>query len=125
MRATPLLNPAKALLLCATLVVFQRFTVDSVLKDPTYHNIGRDVDIVELWSGVGTDVAAGAALGLQALPFDRDRVPGETEDAEDIASKVGFLRALGYVMRLKVGGLLHMAPVLIICICQLRQLQVP
>ena len=50
-------------------------------------------------------------LCLQALPFDKDRVPGETEDTEDITSRVGFLRALGYDMRLKIGGLLHMAPV--------------
>ena len=110
-KPTPVPNASAVFLLCTTLVLFDTYTVASVLKNPEYANIVRDVDIVELWSGVGTVVAAGAALGLQALPFDRDRVPGETEDTEDITSRVGFLRALGYIMRLKIGGLLHMAPV--------------
>ena len=104
------LNAYKVLLLCTSLVVFDQFTVESVLKDPLYSNCVRDLDVVELWSGVGTVVAAGAALGLQALSFDGDCVPGDAENAEDTTSRVGFLQALSYIMRLKIGGLLHMAP---------------
>ena len=38
-------------------------------------------------------------------------MPGETEADEDITSLRGFQKALSYVMRLKSGAYLHMAPV--------------
>jgi len=69
----------------------------------------RDLDVVELWSGVGS--VAKAAFGLKVAVFDKNRLPGETEATEDILTHVGFLLALSLVMRLRAGGLLTMAPV--------------
>lgn len=69
----------------------------------------RDLDVVELWSGVGS--VALAAFGLKVAVFDKNRLPGETEATEDILTHVGFLLALSLVMRLRAGGLLTMAPV--------------
>ena len=76
----------------------------------------RDMNVVEIWSGVGAIVAAAAAQGLQAAPFDKYRTPGVTdtqnaESTEDILSQVGFLRAVHLVTRLVEGGLLWLAPV--------------
>ena len=97
--------------LYTSLVLFGQFSVDSVLKSAHYSRLPRDLDVVELWSGVGTIVTAGLNHGLACLPFDKDRVPGETETEEDITSLKGFQKALSYVMRLKFGAYLHMAPV--------------
>lgn len=77
---------------------------------------GRDLDVVELWSGVGSIVSAAKAAGLAAAPFDKHRDHGVTDTAdpsttEDILLEAGFLRALGLVLRLRLGGLLWMAPV--------------
>jgi len=107
----PGLNSSAIVALYASLVLFGQFSVDSVLKSARYSRLPRDLDVVELWSGVGTVVAAGVSHGLVCLPFDKDRVPGETEAEEDITSLTGFQKALSYVMRLKSGAYLHMAPV--------------
>ena len=39
----------------------------------------RDLDIVELWSGVASVVRAARLDGLRAEPFDINRVPGRTD----------------------------------------------
>lgn len=104
-------DAASILKLCAKLVLFGVHTVDSVLADSLLAALPRDLDVVELWSGVGTVVAAAKALGCSAVPFDKDRIPGKTQQTEDITSLTGFQLATSYVMRLRVGGLLHMAPV--------------
>lgn len=57
-----------------------------VLSDPGYNKLPRDVDVVEIWSGVQTIVNAAKACQLNALPFDIARVPGESEHTEDITS---------------------------------------
>lgn len=105
----PGLNSSATTALNASLVVFG-LSVDSVLKSEQYSGRPRDLDVVELWSGAGTVVAAGLSHGLGCLPFDKDRVPGETEAEEDITTLKGFQKALSYVMRLKAGAYLHMAP---------------
>lgn len=106
----PGLNSSAIAALNASLVLFGQFCVDSVLSSEHYSGLPRDLDVVELWSGAGTVVAAGLSYGLGCLPFDKDRVPGETEREEDITSLRGFQKALSYVMRLKAGAYLHMAP---------------
>ena len=77
-RRAPVPNAIAVFQLCTTLAVFG-ISVSTVLEDPAFANIERNLDVVELWSGVGTVVAAGAARGLQGLPFDKDREPGVTE----------------------------------------------
>ena len=76
----------------------------------------RDLDVVELWSGVEAIVSAAKAAGFTAMPFDKFRIRGVTDtddpDAtEDILLEAGFRRALNLVLRLRPGGLLWMAPV--------------
>jgi len=88
-------------------------TVASVLDSACEQ---RDLDVVELWSGVEAIVSAAKAAGLTAMPFDKFRISGVTDtdnpDAtEDILLEAGFRRALSLVLRLRPGGLLWMAPV--------------
>ena len=75
----------------------------------------QDLDVVELWCGVGSIVRAAKEAGLAAEGFDLQRVPGETDLqsgalCEDITCKAGFLRALALVLRVRPGGLVWMAP---------------
>jgi hypothetical protein len=76
----------------------------------------RDLDIVELWSGVASVVRAARLDGLRAEPFDINRVPGRTDSevphvTENIIQKAGFMNALNLVLRVRKGGLVWMAPV--------------
>jgi hypothetical protein len=88
-------------------------TVRDVMTDPSLSDLQRDVDVVELWSGVGSIVAA--AQEYKALPFDIARCPGVTDvagpETEDITCQLGFEKAMKYVFRLRPSGLLFMAPV--------------
>ena len=86
------------------------FTVASVLSDPAFTNLPRNLDAVELWSGVHSIGPPCRECGLRALPFDKCR-QGVSGDSEDILTRNGFLNALQLVMRLVVGGLLWQAPV--------------
>ena len=86
-------------------------TVKSILEANDLRD--RDLDVVELWSGVGSIVKA--AQTHAAVPFDINRRPGVTDvegpGNEDITSPAGFNKALDYVLRLRPSGLLFMAPV--------------
>ena len=68
----------------------------------------RDLDVGELWSGVGNVAAAARDNGHSAAEFDLDRVPGYTNvpgpSNEDITTEAGFLKALGLVLRLRPAG---------------------
>ena len=94
-------------LVVARAMVFGR-DLDSVLQGATGE---RDLDVVELWSGVGSVVSAATRSGFEAVPFDKFRTAGETENNEDILTESGFALALSLVLRLRPGGLLIMAPV--------------
>ena len=88
-------------------------TVSSVLDNASEE---RDLDVVELWSGVEAIVSAARVAGFRAEPFDKFRIPGVTDTAdpditEDILLEAGFRKALSLVLRLRPGGLLWMAPV--------------
>ena len=74
--------------LCATFTLFGDFTVDKVLADVAWMSMQRDLDVVELWSGVQSIVNAALKKGLQAVPYDKGRVPGETDVKEDITSSI-------------------------------------
>ena len=95
--------------------LFGIYTVYDVLRDPSFAALPRDLDVVELWSGVGSLVSAAKASGLQAEGFDIIRVKGVTdvpgEGNEDILTVFGFRKALSLVFRLKPGGLVWCAPV--------------
>ena len=86
-------------------------TVESVLADSTLSSCKRDLDLVELWSGVGNLTKAAAQAGHKAECFDIGRIPGVTDnpqnpECEDICTENGFRRALHLVLRLRPQGLL-------------------
>ena len=64
------------------------------------------VDVVELWCGVGSIVAAPTATGYVVRQFDIHRV-----HAEDLLSSCGFVSTVRCVLAIRTGGLLWMAPV--------------
>ena len=47
-KPSPVAEASVVFLLRSTLVLFDSYTVASVLKDPAYSNIVRDVDVVDL-----------------------------------------------------------------------------
>ena len=55
-----------------------------VLADPEFADLPRDLDVVELWSGVGNIVAAALKRNMKAVPFDKNRKPLDTVISEDI-----------------------------------------
>ena len=93
------------------LVMFGEWTVAMVKDDK---KTKRDLDVVELWSGVGLIAGAARDIGHEAAEFDIMRIPGHTNVAgprlEDITTNNGFNKALHLVLRLRPGGLLWMAP---------------
>ena len=95
------------------LTVFGLSVEDAVQK---YGDVERNLDVVELWSGVGSVATAAQEAGFAEQPFDTSRVPGLTDSegprvTENILLESGFLRALKLTLRLRVAGLLWMAPV--------------
>ena len=98
----------------AALVLFG-CTVASVLSDPTFNGLPRDLKVVEIFSGVGSVAAAATASGLSSQPFDKFRIEGRTNipgpSCEDLTVKAGFVNAVKLVMQLALGGLLWLAPV--------------
>ena len=100
----PIGQRKSAAMLC-TIALFG-LTVSSILQDPSWLFTTRDLDVVELWSGVGSITAAARQANLAAQDFDILNNP-----AQDVTIQQGFLLAVRLVMRLKVKGLLTMAPV--------------
>ncbi len=84
------------------------------LESEGLHSCCRDLDVVELWSGVGSIACAGRAHGNQCQEFDLERLPGVTDiqgpGQEDITTPLGFRKALELTQRLREGGLLWLAP---------------
>jgi hypothetical protein len=95
--------------------LFGNYTVAGVLDGAAQQAGNRDLDVVELWSGVGSVVAAAEGLGYRAHGFDIFRIPGLTDVpgpmCEDITLETGFVKATSHVLRLRPAGLLGMAPV--------------
>ena len=78
-------------------------TVASILEEADNSNITRDLDVVELWSGVGRVAGAGRARGYRVATFDI-----EDDPSQDLTTLDGFRKALRLVLRLVPGGLLWM-----------------
>ena len=89
--------------------------MSSVLNSVLWTTRPRDLDVVELWSGVESVVKEAQERGYYAKPFDLNRIPGSTDvpgrTSEDILTREGFERALDLVVRVREGGLAGMAPV--------------
>jgi len=78
-------------------------------------SITRDLDVTEVFAGAGRITQEARRLGLRAQAYDKARIPGVTDSGsdaltEDIVTKSGFERAVQLVLRLRVGGLLWLAP---------------
>jgi hypothetical protein len=82
------------------------WTVTSVLSNHKLVNLTRDLDVVELWCGVGSVVRAALQRGQRAVGFDKAK-----SQEQDLTTKDGFEAALSLVLRLVIGGLLWEAPV--------------
>lgn len=81
---------------------------EDVLSSTKFQPPARDLDCVELWSGVGAVCGAAKVAGFRSEAFDMNRL-GAVD--EDILTEFGFHKALALVLRLKPRGLLWMAPV--------------
>ncbi len=79
--------------------------VDATLRNPRFHNLNRDLDCVELFSGAATVATAAAGLGHASATFDKIN-----HDLQNICTADGFKLALTLTMRIKKGGLLWAAP---------------
>ena len=66
----------------------------------------RDLDVVELWAGKKAATFAAMREGLNCQTVEREDGPGQ-----DLTTEEGFWAAARAIMRLRIGGLLIMAPV--------------
>ena len=71
------------------------------LFDAKAQGILRDLDVVELWSGVGSIASAAQKAGYKVATVD-------LIFGEDLTTREGFEDAVNKVLRLKPGGLLSM-----------------
>ena len=101
--------PPAAWKLCQSFLV-HGLTVAAVLNSHEWMHLPRDLDCVEIFAGVGSIAAAAAEKGLRAAAYDKGRIPGVTEETEDILTLQGFRGAIALVMRLVSHGLLWLAP---------------
>ena len=101
--------PPAAWKLCQSLLV-HGLTVAAVLNSDEWMHVPRDLDCVEIFAGVGSIAAAAAEKGLRSATYDKNRIPGVTEQTEDITTLQGFRGAIALVLRLVSYGLLWLAP---------------
>ena len=71
--------------------------------------VERDVSVLEFWAGVGSVAGSAAERGLVTYAIEKDAAPHDAKF--DLLSAIGFLNAVALVLRLKIGGLLWLAPV--------------
>ena len=71
--------------------------------------VERDVSVLEFWAGVGSVAGSAAERGLVSHAIEKDAAPHDAKF--DLLSAIGFLHAVALVLRLKIGGLLWLAPV--------------
>ena len=71
------------------------------LFDAKAQGILRDLDVVELWSGVGSIASAAQKAGYKVATVD-------LKFGEDLTTQEGFEDAVNKVLRLKPGGILSM-----------------
>ena len=88
-----------------SIVIFDLCIAD-VLSNSCWEPLQRDLDVLEVWSGVASVQKAAASRGLTAAAIDIDYGVDH-----NLLSSIGFCAALRQTMRLRPGGLLAMAPV--------------
>ncbi|CAE7834952.1 unnamed protein product [Symbiodinium sp. CCMP2592] len=89
--------------------------LQAVLDWPGGADQDRQLDVFEIWSGVGSICAAAQKAGLAADAFELTRIPGVTDDpsnpaTEDLLCKAGFFRCLAKVLTVREKGLVWMGP---------------
>ena len=70
-----------------------------------WDDVDRDLDLCELWAGVGSVSKAAARRKLKTNCLDILLLPGD-----DVTTLTGFRKTLAVVQRLRPGGLLMMGP---------------
>lgn len=80
-----------------------------------FAHVARDLQAAEVFSGVGEVWGNAAKRRLPAAGFDKDRLPGVSDDpasrfCEDLCTATGLTNAMKLVARLVEGGLLWLAP---------------
>ena len=88
------------------LVIFG-FTVATILDSSQWGSLPRDLDLAELWAGVGHVALAGRQAGHVTRTFERN-----DDLADDLLTPDGFLRAVTLVMRAGSWAQLPPAPAL-------------
>ena len=101
--------PPAAWKLCHTFQV-HGLTVAAVLTSDEWTHVPRDLDCVAIFAGVGSSAATAAEKGLRSATYDILRIPGITEQTEDITTLQGFMGAIALVLRLVSHGRLWLAP---------------
>ena len=99
--------PLVAWKLCQTFLV-HGWTVVVVLSSDEWMHLPQDLDCVDIFAGVGS--ATAAEQGIRSATYDILRIPGITEQTEDITTLQGFRGAVALVLRLVLHGLLWLAP---------------
>lgn len=89
------------------------YTLQRALDE--FHSVPRTLDVLELWSGVGSIAKAAEAAGYASQAMDKLRVPGTTDSStsafsEDFECLHGFKNGLKAIMSLRERGLAWMAP---------------
>ena len=105
------------------------WTAASILQDKDFAAIPRDLDVAELFSGVGSTSHAALHLGHTSVSRDKFRELGKTNTrlrtSEDILTAPGFRNAAILVMRLCEKGLAWFAPVcaswVFLCVSQTKR----
>jgi hypothetical protein len=86
-------------------------SVASAAQDMT---VTRTLDVVEFFCGTGSIFGAAQREGFNAAGYDKNRVPGHTDQpgtqCEDITTADGFHNALRLAKQVRVGGLIWLAP---------------
>jgi hypothetical protein len=89
------------------------YTPEKAISDFGGSILDRDLDIVEMYSGVGSIHSAAVDRGLRSQAFDKHRVKDLTDRAggycEDVTSLDGFENAIRVVLRIRPGGMVTFA----------------
>lgn len=94
----------KQCLLLSLKLAFFGATLASVVEDPALSCGQRDLDVVEIFSEAKSIVHAAREKGFCAEAYDL------THGQDSVCARSGFWSVVRLVMRLKPGGLAHMAP---------------
>ena len=62
------------------------WTVSGVLQDVSLTACSRDLDVAEVFCGVGSIWLAGKTAGYNTVGFDKSRVPGITDSDTDLST---------------------------------------